>query len=175
MITDPIQQHNLDTYIAKGKEMAAQEERQRQRMRRKRFDTIAVHGIYNAEAAQQNQGSIIEPAYLSSAQHFDNSDHMEVALSYQMPSWTYTRIANPTLHYLEETLALLEGYGFDGQTSACVTSSGMSAVFMATHPFIAEQPDQSKPINIVASARCYGGTFMSVSSTHPTLPTTLRL
>lgn len=160
MLANPIQNTRLDSYIAKGQVMSAGEEKQRQRMRRKRFDTIAVHGIYNAEAARQNQGSIIEPAYLSSAQHFENSDHMEAALSYQMPSWAYTRIANPTLHYLEETLALLEGYEFDGRTSACVTSSGMAAVFMATNPFLTHQGKQNESMNIVVSAKCYGGTFM---------------
>ena len=131
-------------------------------MRQKRFDTIAVHGIYDMQAALENQGSILEPLYLSPAQHFENSDHMEAALAYLMPSWTYSRIANPTLHYLEETVALLEAYGFDGEASACATSSGMSAIFMATNPFLVQPGDgrAAEPINIVASAKCYGGTFM---------------
>jgi O-acetylhomoserine/O-acetylserine sulfhydrylase-like pyridoxal-dependent enzyme len=128
-------------------------------MRAKRFDTIAVHGLYSMAAALENQGSILEPTYLSPAQHFENSDHMEAALAYLMPSWTYSRIANPTQGYLEETLALLEGYGYDGEVSAVVTSSGMSAVFMATNPFLALDEDDG-PVNFVASAKCYGGTFM---------------
>jgi len=82
---------------------------------------------------------------------------MEAALAYLMPAWVYSRIANPTVHYLEETLALLEGYDFDGEVSATTTASGMSAVFMATNPFL-ENPTQG--MNIVVSARCYGGTFM---------------
>lgn len=143
-------------YVKQGEEIVAALRQQRRRMRGKRFDTIAVHGLYGAEGALANQGSIIEPAYFSSAQHFENSDHMEAALAYLMPSWTYSRIANPTLHYLEETLALLEGYGFDGETSALVTSSGMAAIFIATNPFL-ETPG---PMNIVASSKCYGGTFM---------------
>jgi O-acetylhomoserine/O-acetylserine sulfhydrylase-like pyridoxal-dependent enzyme len=109
------------------------------------------------EAALANQGSIIEPGFMSSAQHFENSDHMEAALAYLMPAWVYSRIANPTVHYLEETLALLEGYGFDGEASAVATASGMAAVFMATQPFL-EKPQPGT--NIVASCRCYGGTFM---------------
>ncbi|MCP4965608.1 MAG: O-acetylhomoserine aminocarboxypropyltransferase/cysteine synthase [bacterium] len=137
--------------------MAAAAANRRAVMRTKKFDTIAVHGIYDMEAAAANQGSIIEPGYLSSAEHFENSDHMEAALAYLMPAWVYSRIANPTVHYLEETLALLEGYGFDGEVSALATSSGMSAVFMATNPFL-EDPEPG--MNIVVSARCYGGTFM---------------
>jgi len=147
-------------YVDRGEAMAAAEATQRAVMRTKRFDTIAVHGVYGMEAALANQGSIIEPGFLSSAQHFENSDHMEAALAYLMPAWVYSRIANPTVHYLEETLALLDGYGFDGETSAVATSSGMSAVFMATNPFLAK-PEPG--MNVVVSARCYGGTFMLFS------------
>lgn len=144
-------------YVARGEAMAGAEAHRRSVMRTKKFDTIAVHGIYDMEAALANQGSIIEPGFMSSAQHFENSDHMEAALAYLMPAWVYSRIANPTVHYLEETLALLEGYGFDGEVSAVATASGMAAVFMATNPFL-EKPDPG--MNIVVSARCYGGTFM---------------
>lgn len=150
----------VEKYVAHGRGLMMALENQRATMRRKKFDTIAVHGVYNAQAALANQGSIIEPAYLSPAQHFENSDHMEAALAYLMPSWAYSRIANPTTGYLEETLALLEGYGYDGEVSACVTSSGMSAIFMATNPFLAHP----RPgMNIVVSAKCYGGTFMLFS------------
>lgn len=144
-------------YVARGEAMAGAEAQRRSVMRTKKFDTIAVHGIYDMEAALANQGSIIEPGFMSSAQHFENSDHMEAALAYLMPAWVYSRIANPTVHYLEETLALLEGYGFDGEVSAVATASGMAAVFMATNPFL-EKPVPG--MNIVVSARCYGGTFM---------------
>lgn len=147
---------DTDYYRQQGAEMARMEAEQRAWMRAQHFDTIAVHGMYGAQTVLANQGSIIEPAFLSSAQHFESSAHMEVALAYEMPSWTYTRIANPTLHFLEQTLALLEGYGFDGDTSACVTASGAAAVFMATNPFLVGEG----PMNIVASAKCYGGTFM---------------
>ncbi len=155
-------------YVELGQAMMAAEAQQRTTMRAKKFDTIAVHGLYGMEAALANQGSIIEPAYFSPAQHFESSDHMEAALAYLMPSWTYSRITNPTLHYLEETLALLEGYGYDGDVSACATSSGMSAIFMATNPFLAidhasTNGHQPARMNIVASAKCYGGTFMLFS------------
>ncbi len=144
-------------YVARGEAMARAEAERRSIMRTKKFDTIAVHGIYDMEAALANQGSIIEPGFMSSAQHFENSDHMEAALAYLMPAWVYSRIANPTVHYLEETLALLESYGFAGEASAVATASGMAAVFMATNPFL----EKAGPgTNIVASCRCYGGTYM---------------
>lgn len=148
----------LAAWVARGEEVAAVEERERARMRGMRFDTIAVHGIYSAEAALENQGSIIEPAYLSPAQHFADSEHLEAALGYLMPAWGYTRIANPTVHYLEETLALLEAYGTRTVASAAVTGSGMAAVDMAVSPLVADDGTGRRP-NVVVGARCYGGTF----------------
>ena len=148
----------LDAWVARGEEMAAAEERERARMRGMRFDTIAVHGIYSAEAALEHQGSIIEPAYLSPAQHFADSEHLEAALGYLMPAWGYTRIANPTVHYLEETLALLEAHGTGVTASAVVTGSGMAAVDMAASPFLADDGARRRP-NVVVGAKCYGGTF----------------
>jgi O-acetylhomoserine/O-acetylserine sulfhydrylase-like pyridoxal-dependent enzyme len=167
-MNNPTYTTGVQSYISKGIEMSENEAVHRITMRHKGFDTIAVHGIYGMEAAMGNQGSILEPAFLSPAQHFENSDHMEAALAYLMPSWTYSRIANPTLHYLEETLAMLEGYGYEGEVSACVTGSGMGAIFMATNPFIVVEPTYLNGhgfprMNIVVSAKCYGGTFMLFS------------
>lgn len=156
---DTKSESSLKKYEMRGQQMLEAIERTRETMRSKKFDTIAVHGIYNAEQALlHNQGSIIEPAYLSAAQHYENSDHLEVALAYKMPSWAYSRIANPTVHYLEETIALMEGYGSEEKVSSSVFASGMSAIFMATNPFLTNP--ERKAINIVVSARCYGGTFM---------------
>jgi O-acetylhomoserine/O-acetylserine sulfhydrylase-like pyridoxal-dependent enzyme len=149
-------------WIAVGEKHRRAEAARRAEMRRMRFDTIAVHGLYDTEAALANQGSIIEPVFLSPAQHFVDSDQMEAALAYLMPAWTYSRIANPTLHYLEETTALLETYNTNVEASACVTSSGMAAVFMATSPFLAADAALRTP-NMVAMAKCYGGTFMLFS------------
>lgn len=157
----------VQQYVDRGQAIMAATDAARARMRQMKFDTIAVHGIYNAEAALANQGSVIEPGYLSTSQHFENSDHLEAALAYLMPAWAYSRIANPTVGYLEETLALLEGYGYDGGVTATTTTSGMSAVFMATNPFLTLQEGAAgngrysrEPINFVASARCYGGSFV---------------
>ncbi|MDQ0247841.1 O-acetylhomoserine/O-acetylserine sulfhydrylase-like pyridoxal-dependent enzyme [Bacillus fengqiuensis] len=144
-------------YAEKGEQMVQHEKKRRQEMRQKKFDTIAVHGLYGLQEALENQGSIMEPTFLSSAQHFENSDHLEAGLAYLMPAWGYTRIANPTVYYLEQTLSLLEGYGYAGETGAVATSSGMAAIFMATNPFL---QDQEQGTNFVSSAKTYGGTFM---------------
>jgi O-acetylhomoserine/O-acetylserine sulfhydrylase-like pyridoxal-dependent enzyme len=126
-----------------------------------KFDTIAVHGLYSVnEAIEDYQGAIIEPIFMSSSQAYRDSDEMASALGYLIPTWCYSRIANPSTYYYEWTLALLEGYGFDGETSCCSTSSGMAAIMTALQPFLVhERKNVFEPRNFVATAQCYGGTF----------------
>jgi len=130
-------------------------------MKKKKFDTIAVHGIYSMqESLDYNQGSIIEPMYMSTSQAYRDSDEMEAALGYKIPTWCYSRIANPSMYYLEGVLALLEGYGADIETSCCATSSGMAAIASAADQFlVVDQKNPDKPINFVATSQVYGGTF----------------
>lgn len=143
------------------KEFAERRRYIRDKVRKWKFDTIAVHGAYSVqEAIEKNQGSIIEPIYMSSSQAFRDSDEMEAALAYLIPAWTYSRIHNPSIGYLEDTLALLDGYGFDGETGCCATSSGMSAIASATDPLLVQRPGRSNErINFVSNAQIYGGTF----------------
>jgi O-acetylhomoserine/O-acetylserine sulfhydrylase-like pyridoxal-dependent enzyme len=133
----------------------------REVVKRWRFDTIAVHGLYSVEDALEDyQGAIIEPVFMSSSQAFRDSDEMAAALAYKIPSWTYSRIANPSTYYYEWVLALLEGYGFDGETSCCSTSSGMAAIMTAVQPFLVHAREHARePRNFLATAQCYGGTF----------------
>jgi O-acetylhomoserine/O-acetylserine sulfhydrylase-like pyridoxal-dependent enzyme len=111
------------------------------------------------EALTQNQGAVIEPLYLSSSQAYKDSDEMEAALAYLIPTWCYTRIANPTTYYLEWVLALLEGYQTGHDTSCLVTASGMSAIVSAIDPFLVKQKEGAEKINFVTSVQLYGGTF----------------
>lgn len=126
-----------------------------------KFDTIAVHGLYSVqEALDDYQGSIIEPVFMSSSQAYRDSDEMAAALAYLIPTWCYSRIANPSTYYYEWVLALLEGYGFDGETSCCSTSSGMAAIMTAVQPFLVHTKEHVfEPRNFLATAQCYGGTF----------------
>ena len=132
-----------------------------ERMKKCRFDTIAVHGVYSMqESLDFNQGSIIEPIYMSTSQAYRDSDEMEAALGYMIPTWCYSRIANPTMYYMEGVLALLEGYGADIETSCCATASGMGAIHSAVEPFLVADPEKpDRPINFVATSQVYGGTF----------------
>ncbi|MBT3207574.1 MAG: O-acetylhomoserine aminocarboxypropyltransferase/cysteine synthase [Bacteroidetes bacterium] len=131
------------------------------KMKKCRFDTIAVHGIYSMqEALDFNQGSTIEPIYMSASQAYRDSDEMEAALSYQIPTWCYSRIGNPSMYYLEGVLALIESYGTDVEASCCATSSGMSAIQSACDPFlVVDKNYPNDKMNFVATAQVYGGTF----------------
>ncbi len=148
-------------YIEAAMESAKWHANYLKEMRNKKFDTIAVHGIYSMqEALNFNQGSIIEPIYMSTSQAYRDADEMEAALGYEIPTWCYSRIANPTMYYLEGVLALMEGYGSGLETSAIATSSGMSAIMTAVEPFlVVDKKHPAKPINFVATAQVYGGTF----------------
>ncbi|MBL7074280.1 PLP-dependent transferase [candidate division KSB1 bacterium] len=155
--------YTLDQWIEIGQEMMADRERRIKIAKTRKFDTIAVHGIYDLkQALEQNSGSIMEPTYLSTAEVYYNSAQMEAGLSYQMPTWCYSRIANPSNYFLEETTALLETYGSDLEASCVATSSGMSAIRTATDPFLVKD-DSLPPMNFVASAKVYGGSFQQFS------------
>ena len=150
---------NFEYWVEEGRKMMADRQRRIDRARRWKFDTIAVHGIYDVhEALANNSGSIMEPVYLSTAQVYYNSAEMEAGLAYKMPNWCYSRIANPSNYFLEETTALLESYGTGLDATCLGTGSGMSAIRTATEPFLVVD-DSLPPINIVTSAKLYGGTF----------------
>ena len=154
----------VQRYVEEAERMQVAHSRYVAEMRKLKFDTIAVHGLYSVEEAiNKNQGAVIEPIYMSTSEAYRDSDELEAALAYLIPSWVYTRIHNPTVHYLETTLALLEGYGCECETSALATSSGMSAVFMATDPLLVRKTGSEK-LNFVATAQCYGGTFQQFSA-----------
>jgi len=130
-----------------------------------KFDTIAVHGLYSVEdAIEDYQGAIIEPVFMSSSQAYRDSNEMEAALAYLIPTWCYSRIANPSTYYYEWVLALLEGYGHTGETSCCSTSSGMAAIMTAVQPFLVHTEEHvHEERNFLATAQCYGGTFQQFS------------
>ncbi|NOX15763.1 MAG: O-acetylhomoserine aminocarboxypropyltransferase/cysteine synthase [Epsilonproteobacteria bacterium] len=148
-----------DAWIKLGAQINENRQKCINKAKKWKFDTVATHGLYDLnQALSLNNGSIMEPVYLSPAQAYTNSAEMEAALSYQMPTWCYSRIANPSTFFLEETAALLETYGSDIEASCNATSSGMSAIRTATDPFLVDDPNFPNP-NIVTSSQVYGGTF----------------
>lgn len=152
---------NKNKYIEAAKRSAEWHEKYKETIKKCRFDTIAVHGLYSMqEALDFNQGSIIEPIYMSTSQAYRDSDEMEAALAYEIPTWCYSRIANPTMYYLESVIALLESYGSGIDATCCATSSGMAAISSATFPFLVrDEKNPSAKLNFVATCQVYGGTF----------------
>jgi len=154
----------VQKYVDSAQKLLAQREAALARMKAMKFDTIAVHGLYTVEESlNRNQGAVIEPLYLSASQAYADSDELEAALAYLVPTWCYTRIANPTTYYLEWVLALLEGYRTGHDTSCLVTASGMSAIAAAVDPFLIKQKDGPERINFVSCVQVYGGTFQHFS------------
>jgi O-acetylhomoserine/O-acetylserine sulfhydrylase-like pyridoxal-dependent enzyme len=151
-------------YVEESKKLLAQRKALIERVKNYRFDTVAVHGLYSLEEAyDRNQGAVIEPIFMSNCQSYRDADELEAALAYLIPTWCYTRIANPTTYYLQDILALLEGYGTGCGTSCVVTASGISAIAMATDAFLVKQKSGPEKINFVSSIRLYGGTFQNFS------------
>jgi len=154
----------VQKYVDCAQKLLAQREAALARMKAMKFDTIAVHGLYTVEEAlERNQGAVIEPLFLSSSQAYADADELEAALAYLIPTWCYTRIANPTTYYLEWVLALLEGYRTGHDTSCLVTASGMSAIAAAVDPFLVKQKDGPERMNFVSCVQVYGGTFQHFS------------
>jgi len=150
----------VDEYVAKAQQYMSERRAHRDRVRNLRFDTIAVHGMYSAEEAfAGGQGGIIEPIFPSTSQAYRDSDEMEAALSYRIPTWCYSRIHNPTVFYLEETLALLESYRCGCDATGLCASSGMAAIKQAVEPLLAKRATGAENINFVSAAQTYGGTF----------------
>lgn len=151
----------VDYYIEAGQRAAKWHAEHTAKVKKLRFDTIAVHGLYSMqEALDFNQGSIIEPIYMSTSQSYRDSDEMEAALSYQIPTWCYSRIGNPSMYYFEAVLALLESYGSDVEATCQATASGMAAIQSSVDAFLVVDPNKpDQKMNFVATCQVYGGTF----------------
>lgn len=123
-----------------------------------RFTTLAIRGSYDHAESANHLGSLNEPAYLTTAQHFASAAEMAAVADGERDGWVYTRRANPTVRFLQNTVAALDGYQVDATVSAAVTATGMGAITLATMPFLSAAVGE-KP-NIVASPACYGSTVM---------------
>jgi len=80
---------------------------------------------------EDSLGSAVTPIYQSSTFKFKNVDHGAQCFSGEIDGYIYTRLGNPTIKDLENTMAALEN-GFGG----IATSSGMGAVNTAYLTFL---------------------------------------
>lgn len=84
-----------------------------------KFDSVLIHGCDEHDA----YGAAVLPIYQTSTFRFKNADHGAACFAGEDPGYIYTRIGNPTINALENTLAKLEN------AARCVVmSSGMAAV-----------------------------------------------
>ncbi len=93
----------MQRYIDRNNEYLTRRARYiREVVKKWKFDTIAVHGLYSVEdAIEDYQGAIIEPIFMSASEAYRDSDEMAAALAYLIPTWGYSRIANPSTYYYE--------------------------------------------------------------------------
>lgn len=113
------------------------------------LETLAVHGSYKKDET----GATNPPIYLSNAYQFKDGEHAAALFDLSTSGYIYTRLNNPTVAVLEETVAALEG-----GIAALACSSGQFAEFM-TIITLAKQGD-----NIVTSNLLYGGTHTLFTS-----------
>jgi methionine-gamma-lyase len=83
------------------------------------FESLLIHAGGHVDSL----GSAVTPIYQSSTFKFRNADHGAQCFSGESDGYIYTRLGNPTIKELENTMAVLEN-GFGG----IATSSGMGAV-----------------------------------------------
>lgn len=83
-------------------------------------DTIQVRG----GTKRSEFGETSEALFLNSGFCYDSAEVAESRFNGEAPGYVYSRYLNPTLHMLEERLALMEG-----AERCCVMGSGMAAVF----------------------------------------------
>ena len=83
MNDDVIITPGMQDYIDQNNKYLAKREKYiKNTVKRWKFDTIAVHGLYEVrEAIEDYQGSIIEPIFMSTSQAYRDSDEMAAALA----------------------------------------------------------------------------------------------
>jgi O-acetylhomoserine (thiol)-lyase len=108
------------------------------------IETTALHA---GQTVDPTTGARAVPIYQTSSFVFNDAEHAANLFALKEFGNIYTRLMNPTSDVAEKRLAALEG-----GTGALLTSSGMSAIFLAVHT-LAEAGD-----HIIASSSLYGGT-----------------
>ena len=113
-------------------------------MERQKIETICIQEGYKPGNGEPR----ILPIYQSTTYKYDSADHLGKLFDLEVPGHMYTRISNPTVEYVEQKIAALEG----GVGAMC-TSSGQAANLVAVMN-IAGCGD-----NIISLSSIYGGTI----------------
>jgi methionine-gamma-lyase len=105
-------------------------------------ETAVIHA---GQAPDVLYGGVSVPIYQSSTFAFRSAEHGAALFAGEEKGFIYTRIANPTIRALEESLATLEG-GFD----ASATATGMAAVSTVYTALL------DKDAHVIGTASIYG-------------------
>ena len=135
-----------------------------QETKKKQFSTVALNGLYDKNDMIQFKSMILPVFSTTTGAPYDSLKDGELLLSYKTvndPNKIYSRIDNTTIDHLAMKVAALEGKNIPELTQGLCTSSGMSAVHMATMPFL-EVGDE-----FVSSQFVYGGTNQLFNVTYP--------
>lgn len=150
--------------LEKSRQTIQRREDQLREAKKRAFDTVALWGLYDQEEMRRFK-SMTLPIFMSNTGGpYDSLLDASLALSYQTvddPNKIYTRVDNNTTDHLAMKFAALEGLHVRNFTQGFCTSSGMSAIFMATQAFLGVGD------NFVSSNRVYGGTQQLFSVTYP--------
>ncbi|MDF3362387.1 methionine gamma-lyase [Sulfitobacter sp. 1A15333] len=111
----------------------------------KSFATRAIHHGYDA---QDEQGALNPPIYMSSTFTFETAEAGGDMFAGEREGHFYTRISNPTLDHLEKRIANLEG-----AEAGLATASGMGAITSTLWTFL-QAGDE-----IIIDKTLYGCTF----------------
>ena len=106
-------------------------------------DTICIQGGYKPGNSEPR----VLPIYQSTTYKYDSAEELAKLFDLEAPGHMYTRISNPTVEYVENKIAELEG-----GVGAMMTSSGQAASFISVFN-IASSGD-----NFVMMSNLYGGT-----------------
>ncbi|MCQ2450984.1 MAG: O-acetylhomoserine aminocarboxypropyltransferase/cysteine synthase [Clostridia bacterium] len=109
-----------------------------------KIGTKCVQGGYTPKNGEPRQVPIIQ----STTFKYDTSEDMGKLFDLEADGYFYTRLANPTSDYVAKKICEMEG-----GTAAMLTSSGMSANFLAVFNIC------SCGDHLISSSAIYGGTF----------------
>ena len=107
------------------------------------INTTCIQGGYQPKNGEPR----VLPIYQSTTYKYDSSEHVGKLFDLQEDGFFYTRLANPTVDYVEQKIAELEG----GVGALC-TSSGQAAVTLSILNICGEGD------HVISSSAIYGGT-----------------
>ncbi|UCG01246.1 MAG: aminotransferase class I/II-fold pyridoxal phosphate-dependent enzyme [Candidatus Heimdallarchaeota archaeon] len=153
-----------DYFRKRSAETLIQRQQQILSSKNQEFNTVSLWGLYGPDDMKMFKSMTLPVFSSPTGAPFDSLLDGALLLSSQTindPNKIYSRIDNTTIDHLAMKLAALEGKTIDEETQALCLSSGMSAIFLATMPFL-EVGD-----HILSSNQIYGGSEQLFNITYP--------